>query len=649
MAEETEKIYEREGAYESFYSGSYTPFEREFGEYFTGYRVPTARIGAPTSPMTADQIRQASRLLNTGMKIVEAGAIDPRVFEAIPKQHFAELKRIAELADAEITVHGPILELSGIGEGGWREEERRRAERLMYNVIEKAKEVSPEGNVPVTFHAGAVPIQRWRYLDKKEREELLERYPQTKEIHPELYKEIQQGKVRDYMLLVDQETGQMQPVKWDEKIWPEGKVIFDPKERAEMLNRTTWEGEKFELGVLEEQKVRLASLIPAEAYGRLKEEERILRERFQRGVTTEEDRRNAENVFGQISAMESNLREANFRAYSLLRDMYNDFNKYAFKEDVQSEKRLREEFQETLQKNVGDEIQNARRGIYSDRLIQGIRQTLEEYENKLAEDRYNRKEYPRAYPEKWKPADEFAADKVAETTANAAFQAWKKFGNKAPVIALENFPDTVMSTGDEAKNIITKARDKFVEQAKKAGKSETDARFAAERLIGLTWDLGHLNMMRKYGFPEEFVSEETAKIAQLIKKTHLTDNFGFEDAHLPPGMGNVPFKKALAELEKKGVKVPQIVEAAGFFQHFKTNPHPYVLEGLGSPLYTYMMEPYWNQARLTYGAYFQGYGEFLPDFHFRTYGSSSFSALPFELGGELPGEARQRFGAQAME
>src|SRR3990167_7076306 len=104
MAEYTEK-----GHYENFYQGSYTPFEPEFGEYFTGYRAAAGSIGAPTSATTADQIRQASRLLNTGMKVVEIGAIQPAVFEAIPKQHFKEMNRLSKLTGTEVTVHGPIV------------------------------------------------------------------------------------------------------------------------------------------------------------------------------------------------------------------------------------------------------------------------------------------------------------------------------------------------------------------------------------------------------------------------------------------------------------------------------------------------------------------------------------------------------------
>lgn len=606
---------EEKKAYEIFYLGAYTPLEPEFGEYFTGYRTTHSYIGAPTSAQTADQLRQASRMLNTGMKVIEIGSIQPQVFEAIPKQHFKEIKRVAELTDADITVHGPIagVDLAGFTERGWEEEQRKRAEKQIIDTLEKAYAVSPKGNVPVTFHPGTMPIQRYRYLDKQERNKILEEYKDYLDAHPELKKEIESGKIRDYMIAVDPETGSLQAVRFEERIWPEGKLVFDPKREVDMINQTQWDNGKFELAVMEEQKARLARMIPMEEYVRLKE-------KVKQGIATEEEK-------AKLHQVEAPLREANFREYMKIREMYNDYMKYGRNNKIK----------EMLKKEAGEIIKRVKEGkadLLSDEVVGRLKNAI--------------MQIPDA-PKRWKPADEFATEKVAETAANAAFVAWKKFGKNAPTLALENYPGTVISTGEEAAQVVEAARKRFVEIAKKRGIPESTAKKAAERLIGITWDLGHINMMRKHGFKEEFVTEETKKVAKYIQKLHLTDNFGFDDAHLPPGMGNVPWKKALEELEKKGVKAPHIVEAAGFFQHFRTSPHPYVLEALGSPLYTYMAEPYWNQIRASYASYFYGYGEFLPDFHFRTYGSPSFSALPTELGGEMPGERRQTFSGRPAE
>lgn len=162
-------------------------------------------------------------------------------------------------------------------------------------------------------------------------------------------------------------------------------------------------------------------------------------------------------------------------------------------------------------------------------------------------------------------------------------------------------------------------------------------------MIGVTWDVGHINMMRKEGFKEEDIRKQTEKIAKYVKHVHLTDNFGFTDSHLPPGMGNVPIKKIMQELEKKGFKGKHIVEAGPFAATFKVPPTSYVLEAMGSPIYGMMAQPYWNQIRASYGSYFAFPSAYFPEQHFSIYGSG-FSGLPTELGGQIPGKQSRATG-----
>lgn len=648
-------------SYENFIADKYAAFEPGFGEYFTGYRLPHAYIGAPTSINTSAQIREASKMLNTGLKIIEVGTVDPNIFEGIPKQHFKELARLADLTGTEITMHGPIVDLAGFGKEGWEEQERLRAEAQMKDVMEKAYDVNPRGNVPVTFHGGAIPIQSFRYIPPEERGKLLAR-PEV-QANPELAEEIKKGRVRERLLAVNPETGRIMPVQFEEKYWPEHPegYILDPKKRIDHINYTEWEQAKFKVAVAQEQKERLKHLISPEEYGQLLPRYQEAEAKIKVGVQPTQDEIAA---FSRINQYQETIRTAGFEQYSTLREMFNDMIQFGFKA---GEENLKKDFQQEVKQVMNAEAEKfkqlhpdfeqdlRRRGVeekripeivkqqaiheYRDEFLNTLNSELISWENRLG----NR------FPEKWKPADEFAREKTAETAANVVLHAYKKFGEKAPVLALENYPDTVMGWGDESRDVIEAARKKFVEKAKKEGISEAQAKSAAEKLIGATFDFGHMNMLRKHGFPEDIVPEATKQLAKYIKKTHITDNFGFNDTHLPPGMGNVPLKKSLEELKHAGVKVPQIVEAGGFFAQFKTSPHPYVLEALGSPLYTYMASPYWNQARSTYSSYFSGYGEFLPDRHFKAYGSPSFASLPVELGGEFPGEGRQRFGAQQME
>jgi hypothetical protein len=175
--------------------------------------------------------------------------------------------------------------------------------------------------------------------------------------------------------------------------------------------------------------------------------------------------------------------------------------------------------------------------------------------------------------------------------------------------------------------------------------------------------LGHINLLRKYGYGEENgifnkekfgkeMAEEAKKIAPFVKHVHLTDNFGYNDSHLAPGLGEVPFKEVLRELEKAGYSGRHIVEAGGMIMQKLGMPTPYSLEAFGVPLYSDAPAGgvSWDQMRTTYGApqgYFSGYGMMLPDQHFSMYGSG-FSSLPQELGGQVQGRG-QRFSGAPME
>ena len=185
--------------------------------------------------------------------------------------------------------------------------------------------------------------------------------------------------------------------------------------------------------------------------------------------------------------------------------------------------------------------------------------------------------------------------------------------------------------------IVEGAREKFVEKAVKDGMGQGEAEKQAEKLIGVTWDVGHINMLRKQGFNEEDIIKETEKVAKFVKHVHLSDNFGFEHTELPMGMGNVPMADIMKKIGQEGFDVKKVIEAGDWWQHFspggKSNP-PIVptLQGFGSPLYS--GGPGWNNIYGVPGGYFGGYGTMLPEQHFQLYGAG-FSSLPQELGGQM--------------
>ena len=101
---------------------------------------------------------------------------------------------------------------------------------------------------------------------------------------------------------------------------------------------------------------------------------------------------------------------------------------------------------------------------------------------------------------------------------------------------------------------------------------ERKAKEMAKKLIGVTFDVGHLNLSRAKGYTKENLIKEAEKIREHVKHVHLTDNFGFSDSHLPIGMGNVPVKELLEALGDEGARARKINEVGGWFSSFQNKP-----------------------------------------------------------------------------
>src|SRR3989338_11550951 len=134
------------------------------------FSIPMKNLGAPTNPMVAKQLEEFGKLLNQGIKNVEIGTISADKFEFIPKQHFAEIRRLAELTDAKVSVHGPLIDLAGFPEQGgdrWSEDHRKGVELQLYSILERSfdltrkKKDGKTDSVPVVFHAGHFQSQEF--------------------------------------------------------------------------------------------------------------------------------------------------------------------------------------------------------------------------------------------------------------------------------------------------------------------------------------------------------------------------------------------------------------------------------------------------------------------------------------------------------
>lgn len=208
-------------------------------------------------------------------------------------------------------------------------------------------------------------------------------------------------------------------------------------------------------------------------------------------------------------------------------------------------------------------------------------------------------------------ADTYAFNEACDAYAESAIKALeqtkqlKKMGKmKKPVaVAMENlFPETYGSHPDELIHLVKGSRERFQQMLTKRGMSEEEAKKAAEDHLTTTFDIGHLNMWRKYwkGDPKKSVEQNDEEFnkwvldkvekmvdTNIIGHVHLTDNYGYQDDHLAPGEGNAPIRRMVKLLKDKGYKGDIIVEpgadyntdVSGFHTMMKTWRH------FGSPVY----------------------------------------------------------------
>ena len=197
----------------------------------------------------------------------------------------------------------------------------------------------------------------------------------------------------------------------------------------------------------------------------------------------------------------------------------------------------------------------------------------------------------------FRPIESYGVQKTAESIAELAIDAARVTRDKKlknPLfVAPENLWDgNYGAHPKDLRKIIVDSRNKVVEfmtsdkieiqgkevdnpfksYAKKAlghTPSKSEAKKIAENHIKATFDIGHANIWRKYfdGDEKEFKSwmgHEVEKLTKdgIIGHVHVSDNFGYNDEHLPPGYGNAPIKEFLTHMNKSGFDKEFIVEPA---------------------------------------------------------------------------------------
>ncbi len=580
------------------------------------YFLPVSRISASLSPQTANQISQFGTLLNQGVKNVEIQGVSPEVMEAIPKEHFKEINRLAKVTGSETSLHGPIIDMAGLTQQGYSEGQRIQAEKQVESVLDRAYMMNESGNTFVNFHSSTLPLQEFRKEGLKE---------------GQLYQ----------MGVINQDDGKITALPYEEKkFFGKEEVVYTPQKRLEILNHSQWDDEKLKLHNYNHE---VSRLMGEEA--QIENQLGVLEQRRLSGLQYDERTYNA--LLGSLKAKRAHIDELSLHMDLQFREMGNKLLKYGGRDEINAYTNIAQKDLEDYNRKLME------RERIREKIIKNGSASMDDI-TKLRNIDAERSQliigaaHKMPAPDLWVPVEQFAAGKTADTVANAMVNSYKKHKNNTPTLLLENvYPEMPFSRAESMNDLIKKSREKFAEKlVSEKLASKSDANKVAEKLIGATWDTGHINLLKRYGYTDKDIIEETKKVAKNIKHVHMADNFGFQDAHLPPGMGDVPNKEMLKELEKAGWKNKAVMESGGFVRFFEQSPQQYILGEMNSPIYSGGQQ-YWNPKLVdSYGQYFSGYGEIFPQHHLDMYGTS-FINLPPELGGQVGGKSR--FSGAPME
>lgn len=614
-------------------------------DYSIGFKMGGGQLGFPGSAQTANQLGEAVNAVKHGVKTFEVTMLDANASETIPKQHFNEMRALMKLTGVKPSVHAPIIDAAGFGEQGWTPDAREDNERRLFGAIEKAQALDPSGNLPIVIHSSnGAPGTEWMPGDEKKEE----------------------GKfVMKRATMINRETGQLQAINRDHQFRPSHDptksydandkeikggtpgILFDAESSIESANSTDWKNRLTEVAqmgkhageIIGSAEVNLGEYKDAVVNRKSGEIFDLKTEKKLPGFDSKGVQRNS---YEQIRKAGIFLNNAELSFGSAFHQAY----KYGTEEQKKELKILSDEYKEKAQTaNV------VGRGKGGEDIV-GIWNPIKRKE--LLEDSLMKLQNITAHknPELFKMSEDFAMEKAAKTFGNLAAKSYDKFGEKAPILAVENMMQGMaFSRAEDMRDLVNKSRENFEKHLIEEGVGKSKAKELAKNKLGVTWDVGHLNVMRKKGFTEKDVVEQTKVISKdksMVKHVHLTDNFGYADTHLAPGMGNVPIKSILEELEKTGRfdEMRKIVEAPSMIQHFKVAPHTMTLAAFGSGIYGMKNSPTWDQAIHMQGAYFGGYGNLNPQTH-HSYFGAGFTTMPVELGGQMAG-GQSRFGGAPM-
>ena len=151
----------------NIYQGGYSTLDpnKAYSNQFTGYRASMSKVGITTNPQTANQIKDVSDKLSSGLKQIELTLISPKMIELVSDQQLQEINRMSKLTGVGMTVHGPVIDTTGFDQQNYDELNRKHSEDIIIKTLEKSYLVNPEGNTVLFRLVAGLQWLDYYYMD----------------------------------------------------------------------------------------------------------------------------------------------------------------------------------------------------------------------------------------------------------------------------------------------------------------------------------------------------------------------------------------------------------------------------------------------------------------------------------------------------
>ena len=488
-----------------------------------------------------------------------------------------EMKELARVNEVEVTTHatpnmgGGGASFSGFTGQGFSDEARQKAIDEMGRTADFAADVS--GGGPVVFH-----------IDGFERPVFSAGAKEGAEVGK--FKSYEQEERKAPLYFVNTKNGSLTPLsKEEEMLQPEkdekGNIVMD-EEGIPKMKRVSFEDSKSEFDKLNPvEKEKYGNEINYFYHGVKQGQEERIKGEMLRSLERVKEFKKKEKHYNDL------LEDYEITSSS----KHQFFNKLLAEEakrpgeeqlPLEHMKKISEDPKKYLEENRDKMAEQKRTWEH---IAAGEKRNIDESERQLKD---------------YQEITNYGIGKEADTIAQSAMKAYKieidKKLKKPLWVAPENWAvERYGSHPREYRKIIKKSRDEMAKMLMKDEKykmSKSKAKMVAEEHIKGTFDIGHLNMWKKYfqgddkGFAKWMEKELRPLVRdKIIGHVHLSDNFGYHDEHIELGEGNAPIQEFFKILKEEKFKGIQVAEPGGQREGQLHRVWTSALEMGGSPVY----------------------------------------------------------------